>query len=177
MTSLEPARCWLASGRGSVRGRFLCVTARSSATWPRRRHRRIPGTNPRSREGPLGRNFPRMAISPQPESGRNPAEPCTFTMLVDPGLGTGLEAIGVELLAAWELIRVKPRQARFFTCPQLREQVAELLTTGFIHLAIDLRGLSFIDAGGVRLLRDLAGNARSGGGAVADATAFTGSSS
>jgi anti-anti-sigma factor len=45
----------------------------------------------------------------------------------------------------------------------LEEQVAELIDAGFMRLVIDLRGLTFMDVSGVRLLLGLARQARGGG--------------
>ena len=49
------------------------------------------------------------------------------------------------------------------TVPVLAEHVTELLTVGFEQLIIDLRGLSFIDVSGLRLLLSLGERARSDG--------------
>jgi anti-sigma B factor antagonist len=92
------------------------------------------------------------------------AEPSPFTMLVERSAEASPDALGIELAPARNLIRVKPRgELDLATCQQLNEQIAELLAAGFVHLAIDLRGLSFIDASGVRLLLGLAAAARSDG--------------
>jgi len=39
--------------------------------------------------------------------------------------------------------------------PDLRDQIEELITAGFLQVIIDLRGLSFIDVAGLRLLLSL----------------------
>jgi anti-anti-sigma factor len=49
------------------------------------------------------------------------------------------------------------------TVAELREQVEELLAAGFEQLVIDLRGLSFMDASGLRLFLGLANDARRDG--------------
>jgi anti-sigma B factor antagonist len=67
--------------------------------------------------------------------------------------------VGVE--PAREVVRVKPvGELDLATVSVLEEQVRELLAVGFEQLIIDLRGLSFIDVSGLRLLLSLARDAR-----------------
>jgi anti-sigma B factor antagonist len=67
----------------------------------------------------------------------------------------------VEIEPARETVRLRPQgELDQATGPELREQVSELLEVGFEQLVIDLRGLSFIDVSGVRLLLGLAQQAR-----------------
>jgi anti-sigma B factor antagonist len=62
------------------------------------------------------------------------------------------------------VVRVKPIGGLDLTTgPELREQVAELVAVGFEHVVIDIRGVSFIDATAVALLRRLANQASSAG--------------
>jgi anti-sigma B factor antagonist len=63
------------------------------------------------------------------------------------------EAVWVEPLGELDLA----------TIPELRGQVEELIAVGFEHVVIDLRGLSFMDVSGLRLLLCLAAEAQSGG--------------
>ncbi|MFZ0385865.1 MAG: STAS domain-containing protein [Solirubrobacteraceae bacterium] len=71
-------------------------------------------------------------------------------------------AVGVE--PAREVVRVKPvGELDLATVVLLADQVSDLLTVGFAQLIIDLRGLSFIDVAGLRLLLSLAQRARSDG--------------
>lgn len=49
------------------------------------------------------------------------------------------------------------------TAPELHDQVQELIAAGFAHLVIDLRGLSFIDVTGLRLLLSFAKQAHDQG--------------
>jgi anti-sigma B factor antagonist len=70
----------------------------------------------------------------------------------------------VRVEPARDVVCVKPRgELDLATAPVLREQVTELVAVGFDHLVIDLRGLSFMDATGVRLLVWLTDQARSDG--------------
>ncbi len=71
-------------------------------------------------------------------------------------------AVGVE--PAREVVRVKPvGELDLATVSMLAGQVSELLMVGFEQLIIDLRGLSFIDISGLRLLLSLTRRARSDG--------------
>jgi anti-sigma B factor antagonist len=72
--------------------------------------------------------------------------------------GNGFE---VRVEPAREVVRIKPTgELDLATAPELRDHVIELLAVGFEQLIIDLRGLSFIDVAGVRLLLELADRAR-----------------
>jgi anti-sigma B factor antagonist len=76
--------------------------------------------------------------------------------------GRAVFAVGVE--PAREVVRVKPvGELDLATVLVLADQVTELLAVGFEQLIIDLRGLSFIDVSGLRLLLSLAHRARSDG--------------
>lgn len=46
------------------------------------------------------------------------------------------------------------------SAPELKRTVAELSRAGFAHVIVDLRGLSFLDSSGIRLLLDLVALAR-----------------
>jgi anti-sigma B factor antagonist len=79
----------------------------------------------------------------------NELEPPAFVVWVEP---------------ARDVVRIKLRGILDLASrPQLREQVEELLTVGFEQLTIDLRGLSFIDVAGLRLLLSLAEKAQAEG--------------
>lgn len=68
---------------------------------------------------------------------------------------------GVRLEPAREVVRIKPfGELDLAGVPELRDQVRELLAVGFEQLIIDLRGLSFLDVCGLRLLLCLADQAR-----------------
>lgn len=64
--------------------------------------------------------------------------------------------------AAWFRVRVQPDREVVYvqpdgeldlaTAPELHDRVQELVEVGFAHLVIDLRGLSFMDVTGLRLL-------------------------
>jgi anti-sigma B factor antagonist len=73
-------------------------------------------------------------------------------------------SFGVGMEPAREVVRVKPvGELDLATVSVLADQVRELLEVGFEQLVIDLRGLSFIDVAGLRLLLGLAHRARSEG--------------
>ena len=66
----------------------------------------------------------------------------------------------VRIEPAREAVRVTPiGELDLATGTELRDQVHELLAAGFEHLIIDLRGLTFMDATGIALLRRLADQA------------------
>jgi anti-sigma B factor antagonist len=85
-------------------------------------------------------------------------------MAVGEQLSEAASAFEVLVEPAREVVWVTPRgELDLATGPELREQVSELLEVGFERLVIDLRGLSFIDVAGLRLLLGLALRARSEG--------------
>jgi anti-sigma B factor antagonist len=60
-----------------------------------------------------------------------------------------------------DVIYLKPvGELDLATAPQLRDELLELVATGFMHIVIDLRALLFIDCAGVRLLVELNADAR-----------------
>jgi anti-sigma B factor antagonist len=60
-----------------------------------------------------------------------------------------------------DVVYVKPvGELDLATAPQLRDELHELVAAGFMHIAIDLRALLFIDCAGVRLLVELNADAR-----------------
>lgn len=73
-------------------------------------------------------------------------------------------AFVVDVEPAHEVVRVKPvGELDLATVSILENQVRELVAVGFAQLIIDLRGLSFIDVSGLRLLLSLAERSRSDG--------------
>jgi anti-sigma B factor antagonist len=84
---------------------------------------------------------------------------------------SGVELIGeapatfeVAVEPAREVVRVKPvGELDLATVSVLEDQVRELLAVGFEQLIIDLRGLSFMDVSGLRLLLSLTQCAESEG--------------
>jgi anti-anti-sigma factor len=83
-----------------------------------------------------------IAVDPRAET---ETAPWFSLVLVPAGEEVRLTAIGELDLAA---------------SPKLDEQVSELLAAGYRQLVIDLRGVTFIDLSGVRLLLKLADEAR-----------------
>ncbi len=74
---------------------------------------------------------------------------------------TGFE---VRIRPARDAVWVEPvGELDLCTVPELREQIEELLAVGFERVIIDLRGLSFIDVSGLKLLLCLTGEARAAG--------------
>ncbi|MFZ0388342.1 MAG: STAS domain-containing protein [Solirubrobacteraceae bacterium] len=70
-------------------------------------------------------------------------------------------SFGVEVEPTREVVRVQPvGELDLATVPVLDDRVTELVKVGFERLVIDLRGLSFIDVAGLRLLLALAQRAR-----------------
>jgi anti-sigma B factor antagonist len=76
-------------------------------------------------------------------------------------IGEAPAAFEVAVEPAREVVRVKPvGELDLATVSVLEDQVRELLAVGFEQLIIDLRGLSFMDVSGLRLLLSLARHAR-----------------
>lgn len=74
------------------------------------------------------------------------------------------ERFAVRVEPAREVARVKPiGELDLASVGELREQVTQLLAVGFEQLIIDLRGVSFLDLSGLRLLLCLTDQARSEG--------------
>jgi anti-sigma B factor antagonist len=75
-------------------------------------------------------------------------------------IGEAPAAFEVAVEPAREVVRVKPvGELDLATVSVLEDQVRELLAVGFEQLIIDLRGLSFMDVSGLRLLLSLARHA------------------
>jgi anti-sigma B factor antagonist len=61
-------------------------------------------------------------------------------------------------------VRVTPvGELDLATVPELRDTVHELCVSGFDHVVLDLRGVCFLDSTGLRLLLELASEARADG--------------
>lgn len=77
--------------------------------------------------------------------------------------GSSAQAVArfeVRVQPAREVVRIKPvGELDLASVGKLRDQVMELLAVGFERLIIDLRGLSFLDVCGLRLLLCLADQA------------------
>jgi anti-sigma B factor antagonist len=66
-----------------------------------------------------------------------------------------------EVIPERDHVRIAPSgELDLATVPELRAAVEELRASGFDHLVLDLRGMSFLDSTGLRLLLELAAEAR-----------------
>jgi anti-sigma B factor antagonist len=70
----------------------------------------------------------------------------------------------IRIQPAREAIRLKPiGELDLASAPELRKEIDQLVSVGFEHVIIDLRGLTFIDAVGLKLLLSLAEEAHAAG--------------
>ena len=66
---------------------------------------------------------------------------------------TGPSPFRVEVHPEREVVRVVPRgELDLATTPELEEQLHELRRSGFEHVVLDMRGLTFIDSSGIRAI-------------------------
>lgn len=70
----------------------------------------------------------------------------------------------VDVEPARDVVRVCPRgEVDLGTVGLLREQIEELTATGFLRVLLDLRGVTFIDSTGLRLVLQLYRRSRAEG--------------
>jgi anti-sigma B factor antagonist len=63
-----------------------------------------------------------------------------------------------------DIVRVCPRgDVDLATVGQLREQIEELIAAGFVRVLLDLRGVTFLDSTGLRLVLELYRTSRADG--------------
>lgn len=102
-----------------------------------------------------------------PGSGRRPARPSAGGMASANGRRPDrpqLEPFRIEEHPDRQSIRVAPvGELDVATVPQVDERLRELCHAGFDHLILDLRGLTFVDSSGLRLVLQWDARARQDG--------------